>query len=187
MARNVSNNGKYSCYAVGKKFPIPNPNGSNDCIKPKITGASFNLLYWIDKPAVEEIKEWRTGPFRYGVFVRHEIPFFLMRFLNLNWNLDVHFEIHLEIEGGTNYDDFLLEPGNVLIMYLIDASTNTLLGLRAVALELSIVTDIKNACLNQLTKYKNSHGSGETANSILKSFSTNQMMKMSRMHLIAGR
>ncbi len=162
---------------AGKPFPLRNPLGGSDGAFASITGQSFDLICWANGLSSLEVKTWRKGKLRYGVFVRDGIPFFILHFPVLDWSLDVSIDILIEKEKNRQYLEFMAGEGNAVTLYLVDGKTNILKGMRMIGLQPIVADAIKQACALQLEKYPNSAALNVSLQRLLSTYTTPDMMR----------
>ena len=163
--------------AVGSPFYIANPAGRNDHITAVVQGVLFDVCCWCDGLKSKEVQAWKRGWLQYGVFVRDSVPFFLLNFPEVKWSLDVTINIIAEKEDNQPYKDYLYSSSNAVMLYLIDAKSNTLKAMRQIGLD-NITTDmIRSACSNQLERYQSSADVLRVINDTVQSITTEQMIK----------
>ncbi len=168
-------------YKVGESFPIKNPHGKNDCVIAAVVGQSFDVYCWANGLNSKEVQAWKRGMLRYGAFIKEAIPFFLLYFPEIKWPVDVSINILAEKEHGRPYQDYLGSAANMVNLFLVDASSNTLKGIRMIGLDNSVAGEIRHACISQLDRYQTSDEIKMHLDAILATVTTQEMIQSVRM------
>ena len=166
---------------VGKEFSIKNPAGNGDLVIAHINGESFDVICWAGGLSKKEVKEWKKGRLHYGVFIKEDIPFFLIDLPVVKWDFDISFNIHAEKEAGRGWKQFLDGQGNLVNLFLIDAGTNIVKAMRTIGIDHVMAAEIKKTCHKQLAKYKSSVKLNIILNQILSVYSTRLMINSTKM------
>ncbi|OHD24189.1 MAG: hypothetical protein A2Y38_24870 [Spirochaetes bacterium GWB1_59_5] len=166
---------------VGKPFPIKNPHGKNDCVIAAVVGQSFDIYCWIDGVNSKEVQAWKRGWLRYGAYVKDDIPFFLLYFVDVKWPLDISINILAEKEKDRPYQEYLHSAANMVNLMLIDADSNTLKAMRMIGLDNAVAGEIRLACINQLQRYQTSDELNMHLDAIVSTIHTEEMIKASEM------
>jgi len=166
---------------VGKPFPLQNPSGTRDIMLAMVVGESFDIGFWAAGLKSDEIKEWRRGRMHYGVFIKDDIPFFLVDFPVARLFFDVTIDVLAIKEAGKDYETFLNGHGNMVNLFAIDCRTNILKGMRMIGIEHAIAAAIKSACRQQLTRYPSSSALKARMDEIMNQYQTEDMIKATRM------
>lgn len=166
---------------VGKPFPIRNPAGKGDHVTAFVAGESFDVICWAGDLNSKEVQAWRRGLLRYGAYVKNAIPFFLLYFPELKWPLDVSINIHAEKEGGRPFEQYLEGQGNAVNLYLVDAATGLIKGMRMIGLDPVIADAIRLGCANQLQRYPSAAATSMQMEDILSAMTTLEMIGATQM------
>ena len=158
-------------------FPLKNPNGFRDGIFANISGESFDVICWANGLTSKERQAWRRGTLRYGVFVQETIPFFLLYFPDIKWSMDVSLNVLADKKRGRPYQQYLSGNGNAVNLYLIDAKTNTIKGMRMIGIEWQAAERIREACEKQLAEYPSAIAVDAALGKILRTKTTEEMMR----------
>lgn len=149
-------------YEVGERFPSEiNMEGLQGGVGAtwRISGKSFEIVFLVQSPSVQEIDDFRKGPFKFGVLELANIPIFLMKF-DSGLSFELFFNIALEREAGRELQDFLYSDANLVTLFLVDSVTFILWGIRALGMPPETIRRLKESCRGQLAKYQNA---GEAA------------------------
>jgi hypothetical protein len=166
---------------VGKTFPLPNPSGTHDIMMAMVNGESFDIGFWAAGLKGDEILQWRRGRMHYGVFIKDDIPFFLVDFPVVRLFFDVTIDVLAIKEAGKEYETFLNGPGNMVNLFAIDCRTNILKGMRMIGIEHAIADAIKSAGRQQLIRYPSSAALKVRMDEIMNQYQTEDMIKEARM------
>lgn len=174
-------------YRVGEPFPLKNPYGKSDYITAAIVGQSFDVICWADRPSSKEVHAWKRGMLRYGAFIRDDIPFFLLYFPDVKWSMDISINILAEKEHSRPFREYLDGAGNMVNLFLVDASSNILKAMRMIGLDNTVVGDIRLSCINQLSRYQTSDKINMHLAAIVSTISTQEMIKTTTMKELSAR
>lgn len=135
-------------YEVGQPFPFPSPGG--EVTISELTTTFFDVKTYFSDPTPEEIRDWRKGKLKYGLYIQDHIPFFIIAFEN--WDLDVSINI-LKIKNDEDVDKWLNAEGNLINLYLVDARTNILKAMRTMSVHMDFSEGIKDVLELQSKNY----------------------------------
>lgn len=164
---------------VGKPYPFHNNANGFENVVSELNTSFFDVLYYAPKPPAKDLSIWKTSKIRYGVFVCENIPFFLVSFPGHDWTFDVsiNFLKAKQPEG----EDWIYKEDNMIHFYLINASTNVIKAMRMISIEPEVVQSIREACSKQQQQYKNPILLEGEINRIYGRFSTEEMIRNTKM------
>jgi hypothetical protein len=168
-------------HETGKQFPISNAKGIEEC-RASVNEAFFDVLYYIKDPDPETVIVWRKEPLRYGVYVKSDIPFFIIDFPYKNWNFDLSVSIFKVQENEINI--WLSQKANAITLYLINADTNVLEAMRLIGIENNIADKLRHTLKDQIKSYKNFQQVDNEIAVISNRLSTTEMINSTSMILL---
>ncbi|WP_294347993.1 hypothetical protein [Prosthecochloris sp.] len=130
-------------FAVGKRFPFEKYLTGQEITVAIPNEGFFDVLVSLHGLAKSEIKAFRTGEFQVSLFISKDIPFLIFDFKS-GFTIDVSIDYEKIAVDATNWCD---TPGNVVNLYLVDASTGILHVIRSVGVSFS--QELKTACRKQ--------------------------------------
>ncbi|MFB5269315.1 hypothetical protein ACE41H_21370 [Paenibacillus enshidis] len=138
-------------YEVGALFPQLNPEPGVAVPRTQIVGSSFDVTYYINKPTNKEINTFKNSLLRLHIFVYKHIPFMAISYLGSSWTYDFTLTV---VGRDKEVLDTFFHDGNAVNLFLIDDKTNILRAGRLIGLYPEAEHQIKSACRDQLTAYK---------------------------------
>lgn len=160
-------------YKVGESFPQPNIlPGAERCIA-SLNTAFFDVLYYIQKPSSEDIRTWRKGKLKYGLYAEKSVPFVIIDFPDARWNFDVSIDI-LKVYSEEQREDWLNGEGNIVTLFLINAGTNILEGMRTISVNFG--EKLRDILEEQCILYESSAEVDKEFNDIVSRLTTDNMM-----------
>lgn len=166
-------------YEVGKPFPHPDQKApGQDAARVMFIGEFFDVLIYSTMPEADK-KAVTQGPLRYGVYQKDDIPFFLVDF-----NGAISFDMPMNINkvDQAQVDTWLNAKANLVTLYLLDARTNILLGIRAIGLKSAVAEQIRDILEKQDEHYTSPSAVDEAIILIENELTTADMMKRTTMH-----
>lgn len=111
-------------YAVGKRFPRPNPHPGTERAEALTNPAFFDVLFY-SQSAKADAAFWKTGTVR-AYFYAHDgsLPFLVLLFVEPRLTLEV--TLNALLLPADVREDWFKSPADVVSLYLIDATTNKL-------------------------------------------------------------
>jgi hypothetical protein len=106
---------------------------------------SFNTVVALSYISDNEVSQFRDRQLEYGVFVRDEIPFLVLKFQYVGFAAP--FNAFVKDISNTNFGS--------TIIYIIDSSTGIIKAVRFLMFSNEISLKIKETLLNQLKNYMN--------------------------------
>lgn len=140
-------------YEVGLPFPIHNEVPGVDRCTARLTGASFDVLYYISGANSREIKTFKDTLLRLHVWIYDDIPFIAVSYLGETWTYDITLTVATRDKKDVS-QAFIEGKGNAVTLFLIDATTNVILAMRTLGLTDSAAATIKEAARAQLERYE---------------------------------
>ena len=132
----------------GKPYPYHNKADGNEKMNLETNEAFFDILFYSSQ-AKEDSKFWGKAPVKiYPVFIDH-IPSIIVKFLVQKLEFDVTMNFHKVEESAR--DEWLNQNVNAMTIFLIDANTNIIRGMRMIGTDFQ--DPFRQACRNQLDTY----------------------------------
>jgi hypothetical protein len=97
----------------------------------------------------------------------------------VRWCFDLSINIHRILEDKA--DVWLNSEGRTVRLYLIEASTNVLVGMRMIEVSTSVADYIRDICENQDEKYENAEEVDIKIDKIIDSIGTAEMIGKTKM------
>lgn len=166
-------------YEVNKPFPYPHPRPGMEITLSELNEAFFDVKAYLSDPTPDEIRDWRKGKLRYGLYFQDDIPFFILAFEN--WDLDININI-LKVKKGEDIDKWLNAEGNIINLYLIDARTNILKAMRTISVSLNCSEGIRDVLEMQSQNYDSVQEVDTKIYEIQNSLTTHQMRSKGKMY-----
>ncbi|GEM63938.1 hypothetical protein SF1_19200 [Sphingobacterium faecium NBRC 15299] len=164
-------------YEVNKSFPFPHPGAGAEITLSDITPSLFDVKCYLNNPVIDEIRDWKKGALTYAIFEQDSCPFFIIEFEN--WSLDCSINI-LKIKTDSDREVWLNAEGNLVNLYLIDATTNILKAMRTISLQKDLCEKLRDICEVQTERYENAIECEKRITKIQNLRTTDEMLKMSK-------
>ena len=167
-------------FEVGQPFPLHNHARGIEETRISFNESFFDIFFYLKRAGTEDIKTFRKGPLKYGVFESQNIPFFILE-LGSNWTVDTSLNI-LKVKED-KIEQWLNSEANAITMYCIDADTNIILGMRLIGILPTVAEKIRDVLDEQLNMYNTRTANEVEAviNKILDNFTTEQMISRTKM------
>lgn len=166
-------------YEVGKPFPHPEQKAPGiEQPRVMVTSGFFDVLFYSLNPQADKAT-FTKKPLRYGVYQQDAIPFFIVDFPG-DFNFDV--SININKVDNKHIDEWLNSDNNLVTLYLIDARTNIIHGIRAIGLKHEVAEQIRDICEKQDEHYASVGHVDIVINRITTTFSTGDMIKRTMMY-----
>lgn len=172
-------------YQVGKPYPLHNRATGADKSVAQLNALSFDVLAYYKKPSPKEIKAFKAGRLRYGIYYDQQfphIPFFIIDFPELSSNFDV--SINMFKGNASAVEIWLAYPSNSVTLYLIDAKTNILKVQRLCGLDASLMAEMKAECAKQLEFYSSPADVDYAILNVMNTVPTEVMIRNIRMYTL---
>lgn len=164
---------------------LPELKDTPEGVRFTMTDSGAELLLCFHKPTNYEINEVKAGRVRFGMFVTEDIIFILSKFGDLEW-MDAPFHVALtrnltelqEVEPGQGYS---------CLVILIDTSTGEVKTLRLVSFNTEFSRRLKHNIENQSKESFNQVEYDSKLLSIMRRYSTRDMVSFSEVNCIIYR
>lgn len=168
-------------YEVNKPFPFPHPMPGMEVTITDITTAFVDIKCYICSPTSDEMKDWRRGRLKYGIYEHDFCVWLLLKFPD--WTIDASINI-LKIKSDSDRDNWLNADGNVITLFLIDSNTNALAAMRTISVKKGLAERIKDLLEQQTHKYDTVADCEKRIVEIQHTLSTDYMISKTTMYEI---
>lgn len=162
-------------YVLGQKFPIERYLMPFDLIIAIITNNFFNVLYSCTGLMQHEIDEWTKSSLTVSVFVRDDVPYIIFDYGTLSSDVS----LHLCQMPEENLDNWLNSDYSCINMFLVDADTGILKGMKSITLNPNLSDLIRDTCEKQT--YLELNDIIQSRNMTYSKYSTRQMIRRSQL------
>ena len=166
--------------SIGKMFPV-DPKGEGFIVM--FRGASFDCVGFLGNLSDAETEAFRTGDLRYGLFVYHDVPVFLVDIETFG-NTDL--TLNLAIESRETRRDFFDHEANLINLFLCDYPSGIVRAMRTMGIDYATMRRLKNICRRQ----QNGEQIKGQIDEVYRRFTTKQMInqvEMIRLVDLAGK
>lgn len=170
--------GIYS-FEVGKPFPWKKYVGRGDITVAVFNTASFDVVVSLVNPSPEEIKLFRQGDLKTGLFNYKNVPFLYFDFCE--YSVDVSLNINKLTDA--EIDDWLNAEANAIDLYLIDGQTGILYAKRMIGI--NFMEDIRDILEAQTQQTKEE--TEELITEAINKYTTEQMQKQAMKSMLFRR
>lgn len=167
-------------FEVGKRFPLNDYNRGIEGMFLQFQPQVVNFVGCMFDPTSSERKEWKKGDFRYGLFVKNVVPFFLFEFDGFSFDASGNIHKVAEQHRAT----ILNADGNLSTLWLVDLRHYVLSGMRSIGMDLGIMQEFRAVLREQLERYENMTEVDRAIGGIIRSFTTADMVKQTKMKTI---
>ncbi|OIN55733.1 hypothetical protein [Arsenicibacter rosenii] len=166
-------------YEVGQPFPHPEyrANGTEGA-KIMTTSAFFDILFYSSQPAADR-ETVTKKPLKYGIYQKDNVPFFLLEF---NGEFSVDAPMNINKVDNSAVEEWLNSNGNLVTIYLIDARTNIIHGIRAIGLRHDVAELMRDICEKQDEQYASVGQVDKVIDQISRTMTTEAMIRRATMH-----
>lgn len=165
-------------FEVGKLFPIHNQAQAIEETKINTNEGFFDVCFY-SLHVADDAKMFTKGKLKYGVFVKDHIPFFILDFVG---GISVDASLNILKVKQDKVEAWLNSRANGITLYLIDAQTNILHGMRFIGIKNKVAEQIRDACEAQDANYATHSEVDVKSFEIANILTTEQMMKMITMY-----
>lgn len=167
-------------FEVGQPFPLHNHASGIETNRIEFNEGFLDIVYYIKNGSTEDIKTFRKGGLSYGVFESQNVAFLLIKYQGVNWAYDCSINIYA-LKKESDIENWLNSEANAITMYLIDADTNILLGMRMIGVQPKFAEEIRNILDEQLNLYKSKENVDTIIDRIVKNFTNDLMLQRTKM------
>lgn len=166
-------------YQIGQPWPSFFSPGYELC-RAVFTPLFFDLVYWLPSYEAENIHLWQQAQVEYGIFISDNIPFFILHFPAKDWHTDVSLNMYaMQTELIAQW---LGRHDTSINLLLCDCYSNLLLDIRKIHIAAAHAKQIREVLAMQKQEYADAFQVQKMTESIMRSVSTEAMMKKTTMH-----
>jgi hypothetical protein len=163
---------------VGHNFPLGR-NPGREAVRAEFGDMFLDLVYYIERPEPRDVAYFNNGAIHYGVYEEADVPFFLLQLRAPGlepWTMESSLNFHKLQEGYRQ--EWCRDAGaNAVMLYLVDAETNILLGMRLVGISLETADQVRGACPRQIARYGDMGQVDEVITGIMAEKDTGVLLK----------
>jgi len=170
-------------YVVGQPFPEEKYCPKNqDACRLMINDGLFDIVFSLNRLSQREIQIMRSGNLKYGVFVREEVPFFMVK-LTLDEGEVMVYEFSLNAHAiKPEYrDEWLVDDANAISFFIIESSTGILQGMRMIGIDYEVAREMKRMAARQLIEYKDYKEVDAKINEIQNQYDPEDMLRLTKL------
>jgi hypothetical protein len=146
---------------------------------PVLNGPSFDIIAFYSNLTQEKIDDWLQGKIMHGVVVERSIPIFVID-LGKSWRMDIYLNILLEDEElQRKFFEGDLDQATIHLT-LVSYSDSIIQGIRTIAIEPDLMSQIKEACFRQISVYKSAEECQDVAEEMMAKWSSEDLRAMLR-------
>ncbi|GAB3740556.1 hypothetical protein GCM10028774_56430 [Spirosoma jeollabukense] len=167
-------------FDIGRPFPIDRYQATGqESIKAMMTVGLFDILFYTLNP-VDDRALFNRGLLRYGLYEREGLPSFLIEFPG-----HFSFELPLNIRkiDPDAVADWIKSDANGLTLYLLNARSNIIEGIRFMGLRPELITQLRQVSQEQLARYPTPSAVEDGFDQIYAHTSLDQMVRGTTMYL----
>lgn len=162
---------------IGQQFPFPDYLNRGEGGSTMIVGNFFDIVVCLDTPTDSEIRSFERK-LTVNLYENKSIPFIVLDFEDFNCDSFINF---WKIDQS-NDDQWLNSEANAVTLFLIDSKTGILKAIRMLGLDPAICNKIRDTCEQQTQVFSGVDEVEEAAQDVLRSVSTDNMIKRAKLH-----
>lgn len=124
-------------YSLGEPFPDERYISSEDCVVPRITPHSFDVIVTLDNLTFEERKAMVCNKFYVSIFVHKQIPHIIFDFGIYKFNVS----INIQKINSVSKQDWVYNEDTVVTLYLLEPVSGNIINLRMI--NFPLMTELK--------------------------------------------
>ena len=113
-------------FSLGQPFPEKRYISSGDCIVPRITPHSFDIIITLDNLTFEERKAITCNKFHVSLFVHKQIPHIVFDFGIYKFNIT----LNIQKISSVNRQDWVYDEETTVKLYLLEPNTGNIINFR---------------------------------------------------------
>lgn len=166
-------------FTINTPFPAPNPAPGMDYARMRtMQGGSFDLLMYMAKPSPAEIEAAKTGPVIYGLFTQAFVPFFIVKFETFSFDAPLNI---LKVDNDEEYT-WIKSDANAVNLFLVEATTNIIVSMRCIGIDMELVHNLKSTCAKQLGTYRYPVEVDNAAAALMQRYTTDEMLRETKIY-----
>ncbi|MEE0979839.1 MAG: hypothetical protein UH625_10605 [Muribaculaceae bacterium] len=111
---------------IGKPFPEERYISSNDCVMPRITPHSFDIVITLKNISIEERRAIANDSFSVSIFVFKQIPYIVFDFGVYKCNIAINIQKIRQVP----VEQWIKDEEETVILYLLEESTGKIMDIR---------------------------------------------------------
>lgn len=124
-------------YSLGEPFPDERYISSEDCVVPRITPHSFDVIVTLDNLTFEERKAMVCNKFYVSIFEHKQIPHIIFDFGIYKFNVS----INIQKINSVSKQDWVYNEETVVTLYLLEPVSGNIINLRMI--NFPLMTELK--------------------------------------------
>lgn len=124
-------------YSLGSSFPEQKYISSGDCVVPRITPHSFDIIMTLDNLSFEERKAIVCNKFYISLFIHKQIPHIVFDFGIYKCNVT----LNIQKINSVNRQDWVYDEETTVILYLLEPNTGNIINFRFI--EFPLMKELK--------------------------------------------
>ena len=113
-------------YSIGAPFPEDRYISSNDCVMPRITPHSFDVVITLKNLTIEERKSIAYDSFNVSIFVFKQIPYIIFDFGGYKCNIAINIQKIRQVP----IEQWIKDVEETVVLYLLEECTGNILDIR---------------------------------------------------------
>lgn len=128
---------KVISFSIGRPFPDERYISPEDCVTPRITSHSFDVIITLDNLSFEERKAIVCDKFYVSIFVHKQIPHIVFDFGANKFNVSINIQkIH-----SVDKQDWVYDEETTVTVYLLEPGSGNIINFRFV--DFPLMTELK--------------------------------------------
>lgn len=113
-------------YSIGKPFPEERYISSHDCVMPRITPHSFDVVITLKNITIEERRAIAYHSFNVNIFVFKQIPYIIFDFGEYKCNIAINIQKIRQVP----FEQWINDDEETIILYLLEEYTGNIMDMR---------------------------------------------------------
>lgn len=113
-------------YSIGKPFPEERYISASDCVMPRITPHSFDVVITLKNISIEERRAIANDCFSVSIFVFKQIPYIVFDFGVYKCNIAINIKKIRQVPA----EQWIKEQEETIILYLLEECTGNIMDIR---------------------------------------------------------
>lgn len=126
-----------SSFSIGQPFPDERYISPEDCVTPRITSHSFDVIITLDNSTFEERKAIVCDRFYVSIFVHKQIPHMVFDFGANRFNVS----INIQKINSVDKQDWVYDEETSVTVYLLEPVSGNIINFRTV--DFPLMTELK--------------------------------------------
>ena len=161
---------------IGKLFKEGKTKYKEGCVF-DITDSGANLIFYYTNPTEKEIRNITKERVQYGYYRENALIMMLFKFGDENW-IDSPYSVHFSSHLTSNISEITEGTGLAVNVYLVDAATGILKGMRLIGLSTRVSNMLKNDI--EMQREMPAIGFENDLRNIYSKYSTKDLVKLAK-------